>query len=353
VRFLNLRGDQRPEAPALQKVTRVAVYYLRLLWYAATARPRVFHILWNNKLELLDRTLVLLYYRLLGKRLVFTVHNVNVRKRDGNDGVLNRATLRIQYSLLHHLFVHTQEMKRELQADFDVPEHKISVIPFGVNSTVPDTALSRADARARLGLGERDKAVLFFGNIAPYKGVEYLVEAVALAATKVPDCRLIIAGRPKGAESYWASIQAQTRRLALEPRVIERIEYVPDAETEIYFKAADVLVLPYVHVFQSGVLFLGYNFGLPVIVSDVGSMKDDVVEGTTGFVCPPRDAAALARAVERYFASELYRTLDARRPEIRRFAHERYSWAKVGAITTDVYGTVTAGPKMTARTAWR
>ena len=42
--------------------------------------------------------------------------------------------------------------------------------------------------------------------------------------------------------------------------MIERIEYVPDEETEIYFKAADVLALPYAHVFQSGVLFLGYNF---------------------------------------------------------------------------------------------
>ena len=58
-----------------------------------------------------------------------------------------------------------------------------------------------------------------------------------------------------------------------------RIESVPDAETELYFKAADVLALPYTHVFQSGVLFLGYNFGLPVIASDVASLREDVVEG--------------------------------------------------------------------------
>ena len=54
-------------------------------------------------------------------------------------------------------------------------------------------------------------------------------------------------------------------------RVIERIEYVPDEETELYFKAADVLVLPYTRVFQSGVIFLGYSFGLPAIAADVGN----------------------------------------------------------------------------------
>ena len=51
--------------------------------------------------------------------------------------------------------------------------------------------------------------------------------------------------------------------------MIQRIEYIPDEETEVYFKAADVLILPYVHVFQSGVLFLGYSFGLPAIAADV------------------------------------------------------------------------------------
>ena len=62
-------------------------------------------------------------------------------------------------------------------------------------------------------------------------------------------------------------------------RVIAKIEYVPDEETELYFKAADVLILPYTHVFQSGVLFLGYSFGLPAIAADVGSLKEEIIEG--------------------------------------------------------------------------
>ena len=119
-----------------------------------------------------------------------------------------------------------------------------------------------------------------------------------------------------------------------------RIEFVPDAETEIYFKAADVLVLPYTHIFQSGVLFLGYNFGLPVLAANVGSLKDEIVESQTGCVFPPADAPALACAIEAYFASDLFKNLDARRGAIQTYANERYSWAKVAAITTRVYAEV-------------
>ena len=119
--------------------------------------------------------------------------------------------------------------------------------------------------------------------------------------------------------------------------MIQRIEFIADEDVEIYFKAADVLVLPYREIFQSGVLFLGYNFGLPVIASDVGSLKEEIIQGETGFVCKPNDPDDLARTLERYFKSPLYLDLEANRPKIRAHAHERYSWSKVAQITTAVY----------------
>ena len=99
VRFLNLRGDQSSGASPIQKLRRVLVYYCRLLAYAVTSPAPVFHVLWNNKFESFDRTLLLLFYRLCGKRIVFTAHNVNIRKRDGGDTWLNRLTLRVQVRL--------------------------------------------------------------------------------------------------------------------------------------------------------------------------------------------------------------------------------------------------------------
>jgi glycosyltransferase involved in cell wall biosynthesis len=337
VRFLNLRGDQEPNAGIVRKAARVLTYYARLIQYATAAKPKVFHILWNNKFELLDRTLLLLYYRALGNRIAFTAHNVNVAQRDGNDSLINRLTLKVQYRLVDHIFVHTDQMKQHLQTDFGVAVEKISVIPFGINSTVPNTALKPRDAKRLLGLAPNDKAVLFFGNIAPYKGLEYLVGAMANLTRSCPEFRLIVAGRPKNCTKYWEEIQENISRAGLRPSLIDRIEFIPDEETEIYFKAADVLVLPYTEIFQSGVLFLGYNFGLPVIASDVGSLRRDVVDGETGFIFKPRDSESLTAAIRRFFKSDLYALREERRAQIMDYARQRYSWAAVSETTRNVY----------------
>lgn len=337
VNFLNLRGGQSAAAGPVQKVTRVLAYYWRLLAYAATARPKVFHILWHNKFDFLDRTLVMGFYKLLGKRLIFTAHNVNAGKRDGCDTVWNRISLKSQYRLSDQIFVHTEMMKRELQQEFGVPAGKVTVIPFGINNTLPNTRLTKTEARARLGLGPDDKTVLFFGNIAPYKGLEYLTAAFAKLVKRDRSYRLVIAGRPKGCEEYWAGTRDEMERAGVRDRVIEKIEFIPDEAVEVYFKAADLLVLPYTLIFQSGVMFLGYSYGLPVLAADVGSLKEEIVVGRTGLVCRAKDSEALAQSIENYFGSDLYRELEQRRPEIRAFANERYSWTRVGEITKAVY----------------
>jgi D-inositol-3-phosphate glycosyltransferase len=337
INFLNLRGDQRPDASLPAKVLRVLRYYAKLICYTATAQPKLFHILWNNKIELFDRTLLMLYYKLLGKRIIFTAHNVNAGKRDSNDSWLNRLSLRIQYNLSDHIFVHTSRMKSQLVADFRVPKDKASVIPHGINNIVPNSGLSTGEAKQKLNVNDDDKTMLFFGNIAPYKGLEYLMTAFCQLLAADRSYRLLIAGKPKEPASYWNEIRRTILRPAVADRVIQKIEYVSDETIELYFKAADVLILPYTHIFQSGVLFLAYSFGLPVMAADVGSLKDEIIEGQTGFVFKPRDSSDLARKVDEYFTSELFRNLETRRAQIKEYANERYSWNKLATITTAVY----------------
>ena len=66
-----------------------------------------------------------------------TVHNVNIRKRDDNDNAVNRMTLRMQYRACEHLFVHTEQMKRDLVDDFSVSAAKVSIIPFSIQQHGP------------------------------------------------------------------------------------------------------------------------------------------------------------------------------------------------------------------------
>jgi glycosyltransferase involved in cell wall biosynthesis len=337
VNFLNLRGSQREDVGFLQKTFRISTYYIKLILYAATAKPNIFHVLWNNRFEHFDRTLLMLYYRMLGKRILLTVHNVNTAKRDSIDTPLNRLTLKIQYRLASHIFAHTQKMQLELIEEFGVPRAQVTVIPFGINNAVPNTSLTPSAAKQRLGVGKDEKTLLFFGRVTPYKGLEYLIAAFRQILSRHSDYRLIIAGRVDRCQEYWKPIREGILKLVESGRILLRDEFIPDEETEVYFKAADALVLPYKNIYQSGVLFLGHSFGLPVLAADVGSLKDDIVEGQTGFTFKPEDPADLARAIERYFASELYADLNSRRPQIRDYAEQRHSWDVVGQITTNRY----------------
>jgi D-inositol-3-phosphate glycosyltransferase len=339
VRFLNFRGNQRSNANFAEKLSKLLVYYVRLIRYAARSKPKTLHILWNNKFEFFDRTILMLYYKMLGKKIVLTAHNVNQARRDSKDSWLNRTTLKIQYRLCDHIFVHTQKMKDELCQDFDVPENAVTVIRHPVNDAFPDTELTPIEAKRSLGLRVDEKAILFFGRIRPYKGIEYLLDAFRiLSADGRANYRLIVAGEPKkGSEEYLHEIRQSIKKDFNQGQVILRIQFIPDEEMELYLKGADVLVLPYKEIFQSGVLFLAYSFGLPVVATDVGSFREEIVEGSTGFLCKPGDPAELAKAIETYFASDLFKNLRVRRPELKDYANANHSWRAVAELTRNAY----------------
>jgi glycosyltransferase involved in cell wall biosynthesis len=336
--FLELHSDPRQKISLATKLGRLVIFYLQLFRYAASAKPTIFHILWNNKVQFFDRTFLMLYYKLLGKKIVLTAHNVNAGKRDDRDSIFNRLTLRAQYRLVDHIFVHTELMKRELLENFGVNSEAVTVIPFGINNSVPNTVLTSSEAKKRLGIEPGTKTILFFGSIRPYKGLEHLAAAFMEIAEHDRDYRLVIAGEPlKGCEEYLQTILDRLDSHPSGTQVIRKTQFVPDDETEVYFKAADVVVLPYVQIFQSGVLFLAYSFGLPAIVANVGSFREDVIEGRTGCLYSPDESGALAATIKRYFQTDLYKELDTRREEIRDRAETNHSWELVGRKTYQVY----------------
>ncbi|MEM2979189.1 MAG: glycosyltransferase family 4 protein [Methanomassiliicoccales archaeon] len=336
VNYLNFRGDQDPQASIWKKVFRVLWYYGRLLRYTAQTKSRIFHIQWLNRFEYLDRTLINLYYKVMRKKLILTAHNINAGQRDGNDSRLNRWTLWFMYRIVDHIIVHTEKMKEELSRAFGLDPSKVSVIPHGIHDAIPCTDLTPLEARARLGLGCEEKVLLFFGNIYPYKGLEYLVRALPRLMESIGPLKTIIAGRA-GDLKYWNKIEKILEEKDLGDIVVRAIGFIPDEEIEIFCKASDLLVLPYTSVFQSGVLFVAYNFGLPVIASDVGSLREEVIEGVTGFVCKSRDPDDLALKVIEYFHSDLYHSLEDNRRKIIEYAREKYSWRRIGEMTFKVY----------------
>ena len=336
----NLRGDNLSTQTIFTKAWRISKYYVRLLWYTAHTQSEIFHIQWENSISLFDRTILILYYKLFGKKMVYTAHNIYKDARDGRATFLQWISLKIMYHLMDYVIVHTQKMKNELCSLFHVSPEKVVVISHGINNRIARSGLSQKDARVKLGIESTVHAILFFGQIDEYKGIEKLIDASSLLVRENPDVVLMIVGKPKRQLNYAAKLKSQAAKILPEKNVLFRMQFIPVGEVETYFAAADCLVLPYKRIFQSGVIFLAYRFGLPIIATDVGSFREDIIEGVTGFVCKPDDAEDMAEKLQMFFNSNLYHLREQTRAHIMELAEQKYSWSDIGRQTHEVYARV-------------
>jgi glycosyltransferase involved in cell wall biosynthesis len=162
-------------------------------------------------------------------------------------------------------------------------------------------AVSKEEARDKLGIGNKEFVILFFGFIRKYKGLDILLEAISLLKRpipnpKFPNVKLLIAGEFYEDEKTY---QQQIDKLGIRDRLILKTGFIADTEVKNYFGAADVVVQPYRNATQSGVTPLAYHFEKPMIVTNVGALPDYVPDEKAGLVTAAT-AASIAAAIERY-----------------------------------------------------
>jgi glycosyltransferase involved in cell wall biosynthesis len=159
--------------------------------------------------------------------------------------------------------------------------------------------------------------LLFCGLVRPYKGLDVLLEAMALLKRPM---HLLVAGE------FWqgglASYQAQIERLDLTECVTIIDDYLPDELLTACIDRANVVVLPYRSATQSAMVQTAFGRGKPVITTNVGGLAEAVEDGRTGLIVPPENPQALAAAIEYYFAHDLE---DAFSGNIRG-GNGRFSW---------------------------
>lgn len=189
----------------------------------------------------------------------------------------------------------------------------------------------RAEAERKLGLQGGMKNILFFGLIRPYKGLDILLEAFGL----LPEgYQLIIAGEPYGSfEKYQQIID----RLPNKEHISMNLKYIKDSEVTDYFSAADIAVLPYRSATQSGISSVSYHFEVPVIVTDVGGLKETIGDRGTGLVSPEGTPEAICKEILRYFSDTRIRE---RCVENIRAEKERLSWKAFAQKLTEFIGTL-------------
>ncbi len=187
--------------------------------------------------------------------------------------------------------------------------------------------LSKEEARKFLNLPLNKKVILFFGLIRYYKGLDLLLEAMGKLNN---DYYLLIAGEVYGKPDLYDEIIGKNN---LSDKVKFVNKYLSDDEVAPYFSAADVCVLPYRSATQSGIIGVSYHFGLPVISTDVGGLKEVIEPFRTGIVLDKADIDLLKVSLENYFVNNL--AVDFKR-NIASFS-ERYNWDTLANCIIDLY----------------
>lgn len=245
------------------------------------ARPDVFHLHWFHAFVgderwpasvLLGLQLVfeLLVLRLLGVRVVWTVHNLFDHER--------RMPRRLEVAFRHVVFrvsdrviVHCDRAAAEVLRTYRLPsgaERKLTTVPHGHYIDSYPNDVGRAEARTSLGFDDGETVFLFFGRIRAYKNVPGLISAFGHVSNE--SARLLVVGTPR--TDALASVVAE--RSAADPRVRTEFAFVPDDEVQIYLNAADAVVLPFENVLSSGSAILAMSFGRPVIAPAEGCVAD-------------------------------------------------------------------------------
>jgi D-inositol-3-phosphate glycosyltransferase len=337
LKLANLRGATSRNRSMVAKTLTLAQFYGRMASYVAREKPDIYHFQFY-RLFFPEVVLLNSLIKALGRKLVYTVHNAYPHGKRGKRHY--RWMLGHTYGLCDALICHNEATRKVISTDFDVPRERLWVIRHGLIDHVPEQGIDREAARRRL-FGEQQSDcphLLFFGAVLPYKGLEHLVEACRLLAGRGRQFKLMIAGNAARDPGYWKQIEQAMESLP-SGSLFLRPNYIPDDEVEDYFKAADVVVLPYKEIYQSGVHLLAYRYGRPVIATQVGSFGDDIREGLTGYLAPPGNPAALADAIDR-FIREMWPVTEPVSSRVRDFGAAHFSWDKIARETQNLYRSV-------------
>jgi glycosyltransferase involved in cell wall biosynthesis len=305
------RGASRLGAPGIRRVAKLAEHVPDMLRYRSAARAaELVHFQWLT-VQQLDWALLP-----SGRPLVLTAHDV--LPREPRPGQL-RGQRRL-YDRFDAIVVHSEHGRTRLTAELGLPPERVHVIPHGVFEHLAEAPPAPAPFDTDLPV------VLCFGLMRPYKGIDLLLEAWR----GVQGAELWVAGMPR--------MDVGPLQAMAPPGVRFVPRFIGDHELPAYFRRADLVVLPYREIDQSGVLFTALAFGRPLLLSDVGGFPE-IAAAAAARTFPCGDPAALRDALCELLADAGAReALAVRAVEL---AAGEYSWAEIGRRTLALYERLT------------
>ncbi|HEX2392664.1 MAG TPA: glycosyltransferase family 4 protein [Solirubrobacterales bacterium] len=227
------------------------------------------------------------------------------------------------FGAMDAVVVHSEHGATRLRDELGLAAERVRAIPHGAFdylTRLPEEKPLPAELE-----GAEGPVVLSFGLLRPYKGLENLLEAFS----RVPGAELWIVGNPRMAVEPLHELATLS---GARVRFIAR--FVEDAEIPAIFRAADVVVLPYLDAEHSGVLYTGLAFAKPLVLSAVGGFPEVAETGAARLV-PPGDTEALARTLRDLLGDEAGRAEMA--AAAARAASGPFSWDEAARRTIALY----------------
>jgi glycosyltransferase involved in cell wall biosynthesis len=186
---------------------------------------------------------------------------------------------------------------------------------------------TRQTACSKLNLDPTKRYILFFGFIRKYKGLDLLLEAMAIVKESHPDIHLLVAGEfYEDKQPYLEQIKS----LQIEAFLEMHTHFIPNDDVGLYFAASDIVVQPYRNATQSGVSQIAYHFEIPMIITNVGGLAELVPHGKAGYVCEP-NVESLAAAIVEMYDQDVFENMKA---EIK-ILKQQFSWESMCLTLSD------------------
>jgi glycosyltransferase involved in cell wall biosynthesis len=216
-----------------------------------------------------------------------------------------------------------------------IAPEKIVVTPHGHLNDFRGsaTSISSQTARQQLRLDTTAPTIVFLGEMRPVKGLEVLLRSFPMVRQRIPNARLVVAGRPHRFNAR--RIEDVIASLGIAEAVTIHWGFVSSADLGLYMRSADVIALPYLAASQSGVCFTAYAFERAVVASDVGGLAEQVVDGITGLLVPPDNPDALAAGLSKLLLHRANTVVMGQRA--REWAARERSWNRSAALLAEVY----------------
>jgi len=307
--------------------------------WRANGRPKVVHLHWihdflggssgtptrRNALWF-DWQLRLL--QALGVRIVWTVHNLKAHEAESNehDMAAHRRLIERADAIILHCQVAREGLIERYQPSASARE-RLHVLAHGNYVRHYDVDADADAARRSLGLPPRGRVFAFVGSIRGYKNVAELLDAFSGVAQLGPDDRLLICGKPMP-KKLGRELQA---RAAADPRIVLRLERIPEDELSGILRAADAAVLPFRDILTSGSAILAMSHGRAVIAPAMGCLPE-MLPADASILYDPDARQALREALRIAARSDL-----SRMGERAREWADTVDWGPIAAATAQLY----------------